>query len=151
MYNQERTSPASWLIVIIVLVGLLFGATSINAQVLNEKNVFSPETTSDYLVKDFKVKEASNKLYFKFLIVENRLDTKYTLESSSNGTDFYAVELKEGFKSPNEVPLLYCYSVDLNQVNDNTYRIRRDSPDGTSYSSAIERASTINASLSAQN
>ncbi len=154
MNNQEKLSSTSdkhWIIVFVVLIGLMFVTVSVNAQAVNGKVVFNGDETNDYVMKSFKVKEVNNKLYFKFLVLENRLNTTYTLESSSNGDDFYAVQLKDGFKSPNGTPLLYCYAVDLNKLNDKVYRIRRDSPDGVNYSSLIERDNVINPSLSAQN
>ena len=83
-------------------------------------------------------------------MIENNFETNYTLESSSNGTDFFAVQLKEGYKSPSGVPLLYCYSVNLNDLDDKTYRIRRDSPYGINYSYVIEMSNSVNPNLSAQ-
>ena len=153
MEHQEiltSSSSKNWIIVFAILTGLLLTTVTVSAQSIEEKNNFGPEITSDFIVKSFKVKEVNNKLYFKFLILENNIDADYTLESSSNGTDFYAVQLKEGFKSPNGVPLLYCYSVDLNQLNDNTYRIRRDSSNGINYSTVIVRNNVMNTNLSAQ-
>ena len=151
MSNQKTLSPAnslSWVIVFIILMGLMLATLTINAQSIVKKTTFSSEITDDYIIKYFKVKEISNKLYFKFLVLENRENTNYTLESSSNGAEFYAVQLKQGFKSPSGAPLLYCYTVDLNQLNNKSYRIRRDSPEGIEYSPTIEIDNSPN--LSAQ-
>ena len=144
-------SSKSWLIVFVLLIGLLLGSLKMNAQSLSKRTVFNEQITSDYIINDFKVKEINNKLYFKFLVLENQYNTTYTLESSTNGKDFYAVQLKEGFKSPNGTPLLYCYTVDLNQLNDKSYRIRRDSDDGKEYSTVINLNNVVSPSLSAQN
>ncbi|MBL4594712.1 MAG: hypothetical protein JKX68_12990 [Flavobacteriales bacterium] len=152
MNNQGILSPSnsrSWVIIFVILMGLMLTTVTINAQSINGKVAFNDDEVNDYVVKYFKVKKVNNKLYFKFLVLENRSNANYTLESSANGTDFSAVKLKQGFKSPNGVPLLYCYSVDLNNLNDTTYRIRRDSPDGINYSSIIEMDNSPN--LSAQN
>lgn len=154
MNDQELFSPAnsrSWVIIFTILLGLMLASLTINAQSLNQKIAFTPEITDDYIVKEFTAKVANNKIYFRFLLVDNRYNTNYTLESSSNGTDFYAVKLKEGFKSPNGVPLLYCYSIDLHEFSDNTYRIKIDSDDGDEYSSIIEFNKIHNIALTAQN
>ena len=155
MYNQDNilnpSSSKNWIIVFSILIGLMLATVSINAQSITSKVAFNDNETVDHLIKYFNVKEVNNTLYFNYLVVENRVHTAYTLESSSNGTDFYTVQLKEGFKSPSGVPLLYCYSVDLNVLNDRTYRIRRDSPDGINYSTVINRDVFVNPTLSAQN
>ena len=141
MNNKDIFTPASsknWIIVFSVLFLLMITSLSINAQIVVKKITFKPDATDDYVIKSFTATEVNNKVYFKFLVLENRYNTNYILESSSNGTDFYAVQLKEGFKSPNETPLLYCYSIDLNNLNDKTYRIRRDSSDGVNYTASLE-------------
>ena len=151
MYTSRTLDPSksiNWIIIFFILFGLMLTTITVKAQAIEKKVTFTPDITDNHIVKYFKVKEVSNKLYFKYLVLENEYNTSYTLESSSNGNEFYAVQLKEGFKSPKGVPLLYCYSVDLNQLNDKSFRIRRDSPDGVEYSSVIETGNSQN--LSAQ-
>jgi hypothetical protein len=151
--NKELFTPSSttsWVLIFLILFGLMLTSLTINAQSINKKVAFAPEITEAYIIKEFTAKVVNNKIYFRFLLIDNRENTNYTLESSSNGTDFYAVKLKEGFKSPNGIPLLYCYSLDLHEFSDNTYRIRMDSDDGGEYSSALEFNSIDNLELSAQ-
>ena len=77
-------------------------------------------------------------MYFNFLIVENNDNIGYVLESSVNDSKFKSIQIKEGFKSPDGKPLLYCYSEKLT-INENTsYRIKRISSDGNiNYSCPI--------------
>ena len=112
--------------------------------------MFNSETINDCTIKEFTAKIVDNKIYFRFLIIDILENTNYTLESSSNGTDFYTIKLKEGFKSPNGIPLLYCYSIDLHSFSDNSYRIRIDSDNREEYSSIIEFNTIDNLALTAQ-
>jgi len=129
-------------------IGLMFTSMAFNAQAINEKMTFEDDNIADHVIKYFKAKKINNKLYFKFLVLENRFHTTYALESSENGTDFYNVQKKEGFKSPIGTPLLYCYSIDLTRLSKNKYRIKRTSEDGINYSSIIEMNNPINPELS---
>lgn len=136
--SNLSVSGTSWVLIFTILLGLLIISSNIHAQAISKKIAFTPELTDNYVVKEFSMKEVNNKLYFRFLILENNQDVNYTLESSLNGTDFYPVQLKQGFQSPTGVPLLYCFVVDLNVLNDNVYRIKRTSPEGEEFSSFIE-------------
>ena len=102
--------------------------TSINAQSINEKHIFNISPSPDYLIEYFKAIELNKILYFKFLIRENNDNIAYVLESSVNGAEFKSTQIKEGFKSPHGVPLLYCYSEKL--TDNTTYRIKRISYGG---------------------
>ena len=144
MKNQKK------ILIIVPLFALILCATSISAQIVEDKIGFDQERINDFTVKYFKVKEVNNTLYFKFLVLEYRANTAYVLESSSNGVDFDSVKMKQGYKSPNNVPLLYCYSVHLNNLAANTYRIKRISPDGNDYSEEIHMNSLTIQNLSAQ-
>jgi hypothetical protein len=144
------TSSNQWLITFVFLFIMMFISVSINAQSLIQKEIFNAKYEKDYEIKKFEVKEVNNKLYFKYIVLENQSNTLYTLESSINGVDFYAVQLKEGSKSPKDIPLLHCYSVNLDDLNDNEYRIRRDSPDGVEYSTILDVSNTNQHFLSAQ-
>jgi hypothetical protein len=99
---------------------------SIDAQTINEENSLS----SDYFIEYFKAIELNKKLYFKFLIQENNDNIAYVLELSENGNEFKSIQIKEGFKSPNETPLLYCFSEKITDNENSTYRIKRISNDG---------------------
>ncbi len=140
----------SWLLIFVILLGLMLTSLNINAQSISEKVSFNSENTNNFIVKEFTAKVVDNKIYFRFLIVENMENTNYILESSTNDSDFFPVIEKEGFKSPNRIPLLYCYSLDLHDYSDNVYRIKRITPDGISYSSNIEFNAIENLTLSAQ-
>jgi hypothetical protein len=134
----QSTIHFKWILIFPFLFVLLFVSSNIKAQLVNEKMDFNSVTTNDYVVKEFTVKEVNDKLYFRFLVVESETNISYTLESSSNGKDFYPVNLKEGFKSPNNVPLLYCYSTNADKLYKQIYRIKRESIDGDSYSSLLK-------------
>jgi penicillin-binding protein-related factor A (putative recombinase) len=142
------TSNKFSLITYTLTIGFLFITLAFNAQSINEKITFQDDEIASHVIKYFKAKKINNKLYFKFLVLENKLQTAYTLESSTNGTDFYNVQKKEGFKSPSGTPLLYCYSIDLTNLSTNKYRIKRTSEDGINYSSIIEMNHPINLDLS---
>jgi len=148
--HLPASSDSNWIIIFTILFFLLILSISTNAQSMSKKTTFTSEITSDYIVKEFSAKEINNAIYFKFLVLENREDVNYTLESSSNGVDFYPVKLKEGFKSPNNYPLLYCYSIDLTILSDKTFRIKMDSKESINYSSVIELKNMIDQNLSAQ-
>jgi len=153
MKNKEllsATSSTSWLLVFTLLFGLLLTSLTINAQSINQKETFNSAVINDCTIKEFTAKVVNNKIYFRFLVVENRDNTNYTLEASTNGDDYSPILQKEGFKSPNGTPLLYCYSLDLHDFSDNTYRIRRVTPDGVSFSNSIEFNDIDNLSLTAQ-
>ena len=110
--------------------------TANNEQSINTKSTTSVNNSVDCTVEYFKVMELNKKLYFKFLVVENKDNIAYVLESSENGNEYNAIQIKEGFKSPNQVPLLYCYSEKL--INNTSYRIKRVSSDGViNYSGSI--------------
>ena len=100
--------------------------TTINAQSINKKN--SP--SKDYFIEYFKAIELNKELYFKFLIQENNNNIAYVLELSVNGNEFKSIKIKEGFKSPNRTPLLYCFSEKITDNENSTYRIKRISNDG---------------------
>ncbi len=153
MKNKEllvATSSTSWLLVFTLLFGLLLTSLTINAQSINQKETFNSAAIDDCTIKEFTAKVVGNKIYFKFLIVENLEQTNYTLEASTSGDDYSPILQKEGFKSPNGVPLLYCYSLDLHENSDKIYRIRRVSPEGDNFSATIEFNAIENLSLTAQ-
>ena len=71
-------------------------------------------------------------------MLENDDNINYILESSSDGENFQPLQRKEGFKSPNNKPLLYTYKIDINKApTEVAYRIRRISPDGNEYSDIL--------------
>ena len=146
----SATSSTNWVLIFTVLLGLLLTSLTINAQSITQKATFNSETIDGCSIKEFTAKVVNNKIYFKFLIVENRDNTNYTLEASANGEDFYPVLEKEGFKSPNGIPLLYCYSLDLHDFSDDVYRIKRVTPEGDSFSNSIEFNAIDNLTITAQ-
>ena len=146
----SATSSSSWFLVFTILMGLLLTSLTINAQNVVEKATFNVAATDDCTIKEFSAKVVNNKIYFRFLVIENIANTNYTLETSTNGEDFNPVLEKEGFKSPNNTPLLYCFSIDLHDFSDNIYRIRRVTPDGDSFSNRIEFSVIDNLTITAQ-
>lgn len=111
---------------LVLLFLITLAVTTINAQSINKENSTSP----DYFIEYFKVTELNNVLYFNFLIIENNNNIGYVLESSVNESEFQSIQIKQGVKSPNRVPLLYCYSEKLMNNENTTYRIKRISADG---------------------
>ncbi|PCJ26332.1 MAG: hypothetical protein COA97_05995 [Flavobacteriales bacterium] len=141
MENQKILVPKpSNNSIITFLFGLVLILTSITANAQFASKSIPPNSSQivDYQIQIFEVAKIENKLYFKFVVIENMLNTSYTLEYSDNGIDFYTIQLKEGFKSPNGTPLMYCYTVnDLNNFNSKKFRIRRGSKKGVNYSLVI--------------
>jgi len=139
--KKRSTSTTPHVLLMFTLFTLLLGPIYTKAQTLRQQAEFAPivETTVDYDVKEFTCKKVNNNLYFKFLVLENKHNISYILESSSDGKTFEPIQRKEGFKSPNQHPLLYSYKIDLNKSPTETaYRIRRISPDGNEYSAILE-------------
>jgi hypothetical protein len=138
------------LIIIPLFIFSLF-TLNVQAQIIQENFDFNEDVKSTYNIEYFTFAEANNTLYFKFLILENSDNAAYTLEYSENGVDFEFIQTKEGFKSPNNTPLLYCYSVNLSSLNAKSYRVKRTSTnEANEYSSIIYRSNNIQPSLSAQ-
>ena len=113
------------------LFALTLTLATASAQKIDNTNMFSSNQVIDYNIEYFKVMEVDKKLYFKFLITEEKENTAYVLESSTNGQAFTFCQIKEGYKSPNNTPLLYCFSEKLNKNNATVYRVKRVSFDGT--------------------
>ena len=152
MKNQKYFVKTFYKKVIITSVLIVF-TFSINAQSLTQKSDFREIEKPAYNIEYFKVKEVNDKLYFKFLIIENEQNIVYTLESSTDGANFSGVTKKDGFLSPNGIPLLYCYSADQNTISTESYRIKRSSAEGVQYSSTlfIDRAEMSNLSAQLKN
>jgi len=136
--NKSQTTKLLRFASVFLIVGL-FSISNIFGQLNQEQYNFSDsEELSSYDVKSFTVQEVNNKAYFKFLIVEGDDNTSYTLETSMNGIDFSPINIKEGFKSPNNTPLLYCFTVNKeNNTNGSYYRIKRTSILDEVYSNVV--------------
>ncbi len=123
----------------IIAILLLFATNKLRAQSVTTKVTF--EAAPEYVVKQFTAKHIQDKFYFKFLIQENREDVAYVLESSLDGVNFNEVTTKEGVKSPNNQPLLYCYVVDSKNISDRIFRIKMMSDEVVTYSSLLNLSS----------
>lgn len=135
---------------------LLIISFNINAQSLIEKVNFSDDYTKNYEIQEFSCTQVESKSYFKFIISENRDDIKYILESSENGISFFVEKEKEGFKSPNGTPLMYCFSVDSkNNLDTRFFRIKIMNGENYDYSPTIKiienRLKQNNTLLTSQN
>lgn len=112
---------------------------NINAQSIIEKVDFSDNYSKNYDIKEFSCTQVESKAYFKFIISENRDDIKYVLESSGNGIAFVAENEKDGFKSPNGIALMYCFSVNTNNSLDTRFfRIKIMDGENYDYSPTIK-------------
>lgn len=129
----------------IIAILLLFATNKLRAQSVATKVTF--EAAPEYVVKQFTAKHIQNKFYFKFLIQENREDANYVLESSIDGINFSEVATKEGVKSPNKQPLLYCYIVDETTISDRIFRVRIISNEEVTYSNWLDFSSTTEQTL----
>src|SRR5690606_34947107 len=98
----------------IIVVLLLFTFNKITAQTITNKVTF--EEVPEFSIQQFSGTSINGKIYFKFLILENSDEVCYILESSIDGQNFNEVVKKNGVKSPNQQPLLYCYTVDTNEL-----------------------------------
>lgn len=133
----------------IIAILLLFATNKLRAQSVTNKVTF--ETTTEYVVKQFTAKHVQNKFYFKFLILENREDADYVLESSIDGINFSEVATKEGVKSPNNQPLLYCYIVDSKTISHRIFRVKMISNEEFTYSSLLNFSTETPQSLVLKN
>lgn len=129
----------------IIAILLLFATNKLRAQSVATKVTF--EVVPEYVVKQFTAKHIQSKFYFKFLIQDNREEIKYVLESSKDGVNFSEVAIKEGVKSPNNQPLLYCYIVNSEVVSDRFFRVKIISNEEFTYSSLLDFSSEIDQSL----
>ncbi len=121
------------LIISIIITSTLSANTG---HAIKTKSATTLNNSTSCTIEYFKVMEINGKLYFKYLILENKDNVAYVLESSNNGTEYNFIQLKEGVKSPNKTPLLYCFSEKL--INNTSYRIKRISFDGIiNYSGSI--------------
>ena len=129
----------------IIAILLLFATNKLRAQSVINKVSF--EATPEYVVKQFTAKHIQNKFYFKFLIQDNREEIKYVLESSKDGVNFSEVAIKEGVKSPNNQPLLYCYIVNGEVVRDRFFRVKIISNEEVNYSNLLDFSPITNQPL----
>ncbi len=120
----------------IIAILLLFATNKLRAQSVTNKVTF--EAAPEYVVKQFTAKHIQSKFYFKFLIQDNREEIKYVLESSKDGVNFSEVAIKEGVKSPNNQPLLYCYIVNSEVVSDRFFRVKIISNEEVNYSNLLD-------------
>ena len=131
-FNKNCITIDSFILIILWSSNIRLGAQSISNKV-----DFTEKPSEEFVIKQFTAVQHQDKIYFKFLIVENRVNVNYVLESSTNGVDFVEVQKKEGFKSPNEIPLLYCYTIDEIDKKVKAYRIRLESINTIEYSSRV--------------
>lgn len=129
----------------IIAIILLFASNKLRAQAVVNKVTF--EATPEYVIKHFTANNIQHKFYFKFLIQENREYATYVLESSLDGIKFNEVATKEGVKSPNKQPLLYCYIVDEVTLGDRIFRVRITSNEEVTYSNWLDFSSVDNQTL----
>ena len=120
----------------VILLLLLLVFPKAKAELIIRTYARNNSPSRDYVIEYFKVIDVDNKLYFKFLIIEHQENAAYILESSFNGLDFNAVQIKEGSKSPNGIPLLYCYTEKLKDNENISYRIKRVSLSGIDISNS---------------
>ncbi len=140
----------------ILFIFFLMISFNINAQSIIEKVDFSDNYTKNYEIQEFSCTQVESKAYFKFIISENRDDIKYVLESSGNGIAFVVEKEKDGFKSPNGIALMYCFSVDTrNNLGTRFFRIKIMDGENYDYSPTIKlienRSKQNNAFSSIQN
>ncbi|MBW6484126.1 MAG: hypothetical protein K0B10_13825 [Vicingaceae bacterium] len=124
-------------IVSFILIIVLSSIIQVEAQSISNKVDFTEKPSEEFAIKQFTAVQHQDKIYFKFLIVENRVNVNYVLESSTNGVDFIEVQKKEGFTSPNEIPLLYCYTINKVDKKVKVYRMRLESKNTIEYSSRV--------------
>ena len=123
----------------ILFIFFLMISFNINAQSIIEKVDFSDNYSKNYDIKEFSCTQVESKAYFKFIISENRDDIKYVLESSENGIAFFVEKKKDGFKSPNGIALMYCFSVDTrNNLDTRFFRIKIMNGENYDYSPTIK-------------
>lgn len=138
------------------IIFFLMISFNINAQSIIEKVDFSDNYSKNYVITEFSCSQVESKAYFKFIISENRDDIKYILESSVNGIDFFVEKEKEGFKSPNGIALMYCFTVNTkNNLHTRYFRIKIMNGENYDYSPTIKlienRLKQNNTLLTSQN
>lgn len=95
-------------------------------QAIIHKNDFNADNTDSFVIKEFSGKQINNIVYFKFLIIENEPNVYYSIQSSINGVDFTTIYKKEGQISPQQVPLLYCCKMSVDNLRGTIFRISRE-------------------------
>lgn len=133
-----------------ICLQLLFGI-DIKAQALQDRYTFNDEFAQDFFIKDFSGRLIDTTIYFKFIIKEKQSSVNYILESSVDGAKFIPIYLKEGFISPMDVPLLYCYKTTINVEEILYYRVKRALNDEVFYSPILRFENQNRAELSALN
>jgi hypothetical protein len=144
------TKSSSKIFVGVICLQLLLGI-EVKAQALQEKHVFNDEFTQDFFIEDFSGRLIGTTVYLKFLIKEKTSSINYILESSVDGIDFTPIYLKEGFISPMNEPLLYCYKATINVGDISYYRIKRAVNNEVFYSAILRFENYNRAELSALN
>lgn len=124
-----RDSAKTIAAVILFALTLVFAFAS-SAQQVEVNSMFSNNQIVDHNIAYFKVMKIDKNLFFKLLITEDKENTTYIIEASIDGENFTSCQIKEGFKSPENTPLLYCFSEKRNQTTATVYRIKRVSFDG---------------------
>lgn len=121
--------------IVIVITLLLNNHTQ--AQSLTVREGFNNIENTTHTFENFKAKTINNKVYFMLLIHEKQEGSKYTLEVTNGNGKYIEIKSKTGLKSPENVPLLYCFTADVNHA-DSIYRIKRQVGFDISYSESIE-------------
>ena len=115
----------------------LFTSSNLEAQLLVNDYQFCSKAATKFSVEQFTGTLIKSKLYVKFLIVESEDRSSYTLETSVDGVNFKTDKTLSGLLSPSGVPLLYCYSLEMNGGDDVYIRVKREVNDGLSYTNNL--------------
>lgn len=127
---------------VLILIICLSSGEQLYSQSITKQVAFDEESVQPYKVKQFTGKCVNEIIYFKFLVMENRKDIQaYILETSFDAINFMSVAFKDGFESPNNVPLLYCFKQPKSLIYKTYYRIKMVTKSGITYSNIIEHRS----------
>jgi hypothetical protein len=137
-------------VLLILFFWLIAGNFKLKAQQIVQKINFNHEEITSFNIKEFSVKNINQVNYVRFLILENQNESHYILESSEDGENFIPLEMKDGFKSPNSSPLLYCFNEEETNI-EKKYRIKRVNNTEVSYSNIITVSPSENKFLAQSN
>lgn len=105
---------------IIFYVFLLFWALdAISQNPVNEKAI-AVVNNENKTITSFTTTSYGEKIYLKWLVQKQKKDCLFFVERSDDGKNYEILDLKEGYGTSIDVPLLYCY-IDEKPIHKTSY------------------------------
>lgn len=129
----------SYLIAIIMIVGLLSASNASAQQAINSSEpVFQVGTAQEPALKSFSASLNSKKVYVRWTATDATGECVYIVERSADGATYQKIGAKKGAVSPGSTPLLFSFIDDQPQHGTTFYRVQQVSADGITMSQAIQ-------------